>query len=198
MRAPYTYKRFWFRDAAFIIHALLCVGLADRAERALAGFPGRQTSLGYFRSQDGEWDSNGEALWILQRFFALTGQLPSPDWDDPIRRGARWIMRKRLRDDLDAPHARLLPAGFSAEHLGPNDYYYWDDFWGIAGLRAAAAMIAGRDTGDRDEFAMAARNFSAVTERSLAGCAQRLGRPAMPASPYRRLDAGAIGSLALG
>jgi len=35
-------------------------------------------------------------------------------------------------------------------------------------------------------------------DRSLAGCAKRLGRPAMPASPYRRLDAGAVGSLAAG
>ena len=107
-------------------------------------------------------------------------------------------MRKRLRDDLDAPHAGLLPAGFSAEHLGPNDYYFWDDFWGIAGLRAAAAMTADRDPGDSAGFARAAADFSTAADRSLAGCAKRLGRMAMPASPYRRLDAGAIGSLALG
>ena len=195
---PYTYKRFWFRDAAFIIHALLCVGLTERAERALARFPERQTALGYFRSQEGEWDANGEVLWIVQRFFALTGQPPSPDWHNPIQRGARWIMRKRLSDDLDAPHAGLLPAGFSAEHLGPNDYYYWDDFWGIAGLRAAAAMLAEQDVDHSREFALAAEDFAAAVDRSLAACAQRLGRPAMPASPYRRLDAGAIGSLALG
>jgi hypothetical protein len=195
---PFTYKRFWFRDAAFIIHALLCVGLTDRAERALARFQERQTELGYFRSQEGEWDANGEVLWILQRFFALTGQPPSRDWVNPIRRGARWIMRKRLSDELAAPHAGLLPAGFSAEHLGPNDYYYWDDFWCIAGLRAAAAMIADRDARAGKEFAQAAEEFTAAVDRSLAGCAQRLDRLAMPASPYRRLDAGAIGSLALG
>lgn len=195
---PYTYKRFWFRDAAFIIHALLCAGLTDRAERALARFPERQTALGYFRSQEGEWDSNGEVLWILQRFFALTGRAPSPDWHGPIVRGARWIVRKRLSDTLDAPHAGLLPAGFSAEHLGPNDYYYWDDFWGIAGLRAAAALLAGADPAHSHEFARAADEFAAAVERSLAACEKRLGRPAMPASPYRRLDAGAIGSLAFG
>jgi hypothetical protein len=195
---PFTYKRFWFRDAAFIINALLCAGLPDRAERVLASFPGRQTSAGYFRSQDGEWDSNGQVLWILQRYFALTGQNPSPDWIDPIRRGARWIMRKRLGDKLDAPHAGLLPAGFSAEHLGPNDYYYWDDFWGIAGLRAAANMIKKESAGDSADFNRAADNFSTTVDRSLAACAQRLGRPAMPASPYRRMDAGAIGSLAFG
>ena len=195
---PFTYKRFWFRDAAFIIHALLCTGLTERAERALARFPERQTALGYFRSQEGEWDANGEVLWIMQRFFALTGRPPSPQWRKPLQRGARWIMRKRLSDDLDAPHAGLLPAGFSAEHLGPNDYYFWDDFWGIAGLRAASAMLAEQDAEASREFAQAADAFAAAVDRSLGGCAQRLGRPAMPASPYRRLDAGAIGSLAVG
>lgn len=195
---PFTYKRFWFRDAAFIIHALLCAGLTERAERALARFPDRQTALGYFRSQEGEWDANGEVLWILRRFFELTGHAPAANWLTPIQHGARWIVRKRLADDLDAPHAGLLPAGFSAEHLGPNDYYYWDDFWGIAGLRAAAAMLADTEPDHSAEFARAADEFAAAVERSLAGCAQRLGRPAMPASPYRRLDAGAIGSLAFG
>src|SRR6056297_477970 len=195
---PYTYKRFWFRDAAFIIHALLCAGYTDRAARALAQFPGRQTALGYFRAQEGEWDANGEVLWILKRFSELTGRPPDKAWHEPVRRGARWIMRKRLDDALDAPHAGLLPAGFSAEHLGPNDYYYWDDFWGVAGLRAAAEMLADSDPKQSEGFAADGKAFMDAIERSLAGGAKRLRRPAMPASPYRRMDAGAIGSLAIG
>lgn len=195
---PYTYKRFWFRDAAFIIHALLCAGLTDRARRALEKFPERQTPLGYFRSQEGEWDSNGEALWIMQRFCELTGSALPEQWREPAIRAARWIIRKRLADDLDEPHAGLLPAGFSAEHLGPNDYYYWDDFWGTAGLRAAAGLLNASDPDHSREFATAADAFAAAVDRSLRGCAERLGRPAMPASPYRRMDAGAIGSLAAG
>ncbi len=195
---PYTYKRFWFRDAAFIIHALLCAGFDDRAERALARFTERQTALGYFRSQEGEWDANGEVLWILRRFERLTGRKLGEHWRQPIRRGARWIMRKRQPDDLDAPHAGLLPAGFSAEHLGPNDYYYWDDFWCIAGLRAASELLADSDPHDAAAYRAEADDFAAAVDRSLAACAARLGRPGMPASPYRRLDAGAIGSIALG
>jgi len=212
---PYTYKRFWFRDAAFIIHGLLCAGLTGRAERALDRFPPRQTARGYFLSQKGEWDSNGEALWIMHRYCELTGRAPKPQWRKAIVQAARWITRKRLTDDQDAPHAGLLPAGFSAEHLGPNDYYYWDDFWGIAGLRAAAAMCGqmGDDCMDaggratqgavaeddlREEFSCAAGEFQQAVDRSLAGVAERLGRAALPASPYRRLDAGAIGSLATG
>ncbi|MGP1397840.1 MAG: hypothetical protein ACTS3R_20235 [Inquilinaceae bacterium] len=196
---PYTYKRFWFRDAAFLISGLLAVGLIDRAERALDRFPARQTRSGYFRSQDGEWDSNGQALWIMRRFCEDTGRPPKPDWMTAIRRGGRWITRKRVAENPPSPHAGLLPPGFSAEHLGPNDYYYWDDFWGVAGLRAAAWLC--RAAGDDDhaaEFETDAASLQAAIDRSLDHAATRLGRPAMPASPYRRLDPGAIGSLAVG
>ncbi|MEC7376628.1 MAG: hypothetical protein VX421_03390 [Pseudomonadota bacterium] len=195
---PYTYKRFWFRDAAFIIHALLCTGLTDRAERALYQFPDRQLKNGYFRSQEGEWDANGEVLWILRRFHELTGRPLHREWQEPVRQGARWIQKKRVSDTLNKPHAGLLPAGFSAEHLGPNDYYYWDDFWGIAGLQAAQALFRPLDKQTSERFGAGAREFSQTVDRSLATCAERLRRPGMPASPYRRLDAGAIGSLAMG
>lgn len=195
---PYTYKRFWFRDAAFIIHALLCAGLTERAARALQQFPARQTLLGYFRSQEGEWDANGEVLWILKRYADMTGRELSADWHSPLKKGARWIINKRLSDKLDTPHAGLLPAGFSAEHLGPNDYYYWDDFWGVAGLQAAAQLFKNVEPKLQQEFREAAADFSTAIDNSLAHCAARLKRPGMPASPYRRLDAGAIGSLAVG
>ncbi|MDO8489217.1 MAG: GtrA family protein, partial [Candidatus Omnitrophota bacterium] len=52
---PYIYRRFWFRDAAFILYAMLCVGLKERVRRALDCFPSRQTVQGYFLSQEGEW-----------------------------------------------------------------------------------------------------------------------------------------------
>lgn len=195
---PSTYKRFWFRDAAFIIHALLCVGLEARATRAIGRFQERQTALGYFRSQEGEWDSNGEVLWILHRYQELTGKTLDASWQSAITRGARWIVRKRLSNDLDAPHAGLLPAGFSAEHLGPNDYYFWDDFWGVAGLRCAALLVGESNASLAEEFTAAADDFQAAVDKSLQNCARRLGRPGMPASPYRRLDSGAIGSVVVG
>ncbi|MCO6414015.1 MAG: hypothetical protein J5I92_14835, partial [Thiogranum sp.] len=196
---PYTYKRFWFRDAAFIIHGLLCAGLVDRAERALDRFPARQTVLGYFHSQEGEWDANGEVLWIMRRFCELTGRDLKPEWHKALVAGARWIVRKRLADNGDSPHSGLLPAGFSAEHLGPNDYYYWDDFWGVAGLRDAAVLCARQgDNALHDEFLREADAFRETIDRSLAAVATRLGRPGMPASPYRRLDAGSIGSIVAG
>ena len=196
---PYTYKRFWFRDCAFILHALLCLGLEERVERVLDTFPDRQHGDGFFFSQETEWDSNGEALWIMWRFAQLSGHPPKRAWRSAIRRGAQWIIDKRLSAALDVPHAGLMPAGFSAEHLGPSDYYYWDDFWALGGLHAAAEMMT--TVGQprlAARFNEAAVDLARSIDRSLEQAARRIGRPAMPASPYRRLDSGAIGSLAAG
>ncbi len=195
---PYTYKRFWFRDAVFIIHALLCAGLSKRAEQAIDRFSSRQDRSGYFHSQEGEWDSNGQVLWILQRFCRLSNQAPKPEWLKMIKKGADWIINKRLPEKGNGVHDGLLPAGFSAEHLGPNNYYYWDNFWGTAGLQAAGELFAlVGDIALSQKYHQAAREFQHCVDKNLELVANKLGRPAMPAAPTRRLDAGAIGSLAM-
>ncbi|HPR52507.1 MAG TPA: hypothetical protein PLU81_12010, partial [Deltaproteobacteria bacterium] len=196
---PYTYKRFWFRDACFILHALLCAGLAGRVQRVIDSFPDRQTRSGFFLSQEGEWDSNGEALWIMKRYCELTGTSPKMQWKYAIQRGGSWIKHKRLAGKPGDLHAGLLPAGFSAEHLGPNDYYFWDDFWSIAGLHAAADLMnmLGESL-KAGEFTEEAVDLLDAVEACLAKVSKITGRRGMPASPYRRMDSGAVGSLAAG
>ena len=194
---PYIYRRFWFRDAAFILQALLCVGLKGRVRRALDCFSSRQTAQGYFLSQEGEWDSNGEALWIMRQYCEMTGNVPPQEWKEPIIKAGQWICKKHLDNDLTCVHAGLLPAGFSAEHLGPNDFYYWDDFWAVAGLKAAVSLCT--DYKEKDEavyFEKESQGLLKSINQSLKKVEERLKRLAMPASPYRRLDSGAIGSLA--
>ncbi len=196
---PFTYKRFWFRDAAFILHALLMVGLFDSVKRALQRFPDRQTHRGYFLSQEGEWDSNGAAIWIIDQYSRLSGEPLPNDLITSVEKGAYWIEKKRLSDGLDELHAGLLPAGFSAEHLGPNDYYYWDDFWSVAGSRSAAAIM--RQAGQENlaaAFEQDAELLLQAIDRSLEKSAPKRDHPGVPASPHRRMDAGAIGSLAGG
>ncbi len=191
---PYTYRRFWFRDAAYILEAMLAAGLADRVHRCIERFPQRQGARGYFRSQEGEWDSNGAAIWAMHRYSQLTGQPLSSELLSSIAHGARWIEHKRLSDELDEPHAGLMPAGFSAEHLGPNDFYYWDDFWSVAGLRSAAALLPN----EAERFNGEAERILAAVDRSLARSQAIRRHDGIPASPYRRMDAGAIGSVAAG
>jgi hypothetical protein len=193
---PYTYKRFWFRDACLMINAMLGVGLADRAARMVLDFPSRQTLSGYFKSQEGEWDSNGQVLWIAGRLQDLTGIAYDEAFLKSLFKGADWIVNKRVSEATRKPHRGLLPAGFSAEHLGPNDYYYWDNFWGLAGLQAAARLAEGvQDDRRQGAFQRQAAVFRRRIFESIAGIPENKARGAIPASPYRRMDAGAIGSL---
>jgi len=194
---PYIYRRFWFRDAAFILHALLCVGLKERVRRALDCFRLRQTAQGYFLSQEGEWDSNGEALWIMRQYCEMTGNVPPKEWKESVNKAGKWISKKRLSGNLLSPHAGLLPSGFSAEHLGPNDFYYWDDFWAVAGLKAASFLCtAYNDNIEAIYFETESQALLESINQSLKKVGVRLKRLAIPASPYRRLDSGAVGSLA--
>lgn len=96
----------------------------------------------------------------------------------------------------DPARAGLLPPGLSAEHLGPYDQYYWDDWWGVAGLRAAAELLDAVDqpAAARDAAA-AAGSLEAAVRASLAVAQARLGTAALPAGPGRRLDAAMISSL---
>lgn len=193
---PYTYRRFWFRDACFMLNALMSIGLLDRSRRILSTFPNRQKLSGYFQSQEGEWDSNGQTLWIAARYHALTGDRPSEKWMAAIRKGAEWIRKKRLDPDGGEPHAGLFPAGFSAEHLGPNDYYYWDDFWGMAGLKAAAHLLQVHGF-EAEGLSMLREGFDFERSifRSIGRIPQERTGGAIPAAPLRRMDAGAVGSL---
>lgn len=191
---PFTYKRFWFRDAAFILNALLELGGVDRVRLIMDGFAPRQRADGYFLSQDGEWDSNGEALWLFDRFSQLSGRTLPVRWMESVQKGAEWIRRKRLRGTAEAPSG-LLPAGFSAEHLGPNDFYYWDDFWAVAGLRAAARLVEAERPALASDWRHEANDLLRCIEHSIPNGPHRRFPGAVPAAPGRRMDAGAIGSL---
>ncbi|MFB6347207.1 MAG: hypothetical protein ABEK50_15900 [bacterium] len=196
---PFTYKRFWYRDAAFMLNALLVTGYTSRVEKVIDYFPEEQNHSGYFCSQKGEWDSNGEVLWIVGKFCDYTDRVLPRSWRSPVYEGAEWIQNKRTDRNLDEPHAGLLPAGFSAEHFGPNDYYYWDNFWGIAGLRKAADLL--EDLGDVErveEFRLEASDLLTAVDESMEPRLEAGSDRAMPPSPYRSVDAGSIGSIAAG
>jgi GH15 family glucan-1,4-alpha-glucosidase len=192
---PFTYKRFWFRDAAFVLQAMTATGLLKNIEKIIDRFPGRQTPAGYFMSQDGEWDSNGQAIWAMKRFIDSTKGNMKKEWAASIYKAAKWIEHKRISSDKDPLHTGLLPAGFSAEHFGPSDFYYWDDFWGVTGLRDAAALARVDDPKMAQEFQNQADDLLNAIENSVASVQDRLHHPGIPASPSRRMDAGAIGCL---
>ncbi len=192
-----TYRETWFRDAAFLLHAFDLLGHGDRVADKLRGYPSRQDRDGCFRAQTGEWDATGQAIWSVAEHVRLGGDRSVAEaLYGSLSRGAGWIATAReTTRALEPARAGLLPAGLSAEHLGPPDHYYWDNFWGLAGLRDAAflARALGR-TADADRFGRASDAYRADLRKSLR--LNGVGKPgAWPAAPGRPLEAGAIGSL---
>ncbi len=196
---PLTYHQYWFRDSAYMVAALDKMGYTDQARQKLLNYPSRQTKDGFFLSQDGEWDSNGQAIWTLFEHYRMTRDKDFLKNCFPaISKGAYWIENKRQdKKAKSTPHAGLLPPGFSAEHFGPNNYFYWDDLWGIAGLRdaAQAADVFGYRK-DLINFEKFHDTFLADLRASLEDVEKRLGKPCLPTSPYRRMDSAAVGCLA--
>jgi len=194
---PYTYHRFWFRDAAYMTVALDRYGFHKESAEVLASFAGRQHIDGFFFSQRQEWDANGAALWAMAEHWRLTRDA-SPLDREAIAKGVRWIERKRhaKRRRKDPALKGLLPASVSAEHLGPFDYFYWDDFWSLRGLLDGAVLLEqfGETEAARTASGWAAE-MRADIDRSLALVAERLGHDVIPAGPRRRVDPGVIGSL---
>src|SRR5207237_7151189 len=196
---PSTYHRFWFRDAAYMLSAMDRYGLHAETAEVLRSYPDRQHVAGYDFSQRQEWDSNGAAIWALAEHWRLTRATDVlRSTIQSVSRGVRWIERKRHSKRLrrDPALVGLMPASISAEHLGPFDYYYWDDFWSLRGLLDGAELLAA--AGD-DRAAEKARGWAEDMgddlRRSLELVAESLGSREIPAGPRRRPDPAMVGSL---
>jgi hypothetical protein len=195
---PMTYHRFWFRDAAFQLIALDRWGFYTEAADVIDSYPERQRHDGFFYSQWHEWDANGAAIMSIAEHYRLTGDrhwlvrlMPA------VAKGADWIERTRKRRRAaDSQNPGLLPPGVSAEHLGPYDVYYWDNFFALRGLCDAAYLAD--ETGHPAEAARwraGAGDYRADIFTSIARATRHATRPYLPAGPNRRIDAGMIGSL---
>ncbi len=195
---PFTYHKMWFRDAAYSVTALLKLGFTADAKRILEHYFKKQTADGYFESQNGEWDSNGQVLWTVCQYYRFTRDRAFIEAHyQSLVKGADWVFktRKKHRKDDGDLHAGLLPPGYSAEHFGPSNYYYWDDFWAYGGVRDLIE-VSRRIGRNADALERENALFMEDIERSIRRTQELLGEAYLPASPYRRKDCSLIGTAA--
>ena len=195
---PFTYHQFWFRDAAYMLSALDKFGYASLTDPVVENFPKRQERSGFFRSQQGEWDSNGQALWTTwQHALHSHDKAILEDSFPSLCRGVEWIEKMRLNDPQykEGPFAGLLPAGLSAEHLGLVDYYFWDNAWSLAGIEAFANICdrLGREK-ERHFTEQLAKSYRSDIEQAIKRIQQKFQIEEIPASSTRGIDCGMIGS----
>ena len=171
---PTFYDYFWYRDAAYIVAALLRYGYADFVKRTLPTFMEGQSPTGEFPpildnklrpvkpiKRLKEWDSQGQAIFAIAEYYRFTHDKKILETYYPhIQRGAEYILKqraRRLKERLrNTPYYGLLPPSWSAEDLGSDKWHhYWDDFWCVIGLRDAAfiSKILGKQDSHRYETA---------------------------------------------
>ncbi len=185
----YNYNSFWVRDAAYIATALDAVGLHEEAEKSLRLFwngdlPPEVEAMGTWgcrisQHADGRWecpkdehDGTGQVLWALWNHALMSGDDSwlSQVWP-AVERGADWLVSARRATvggaNQGQPHEGLLPQGYG-ETLYRWGYVLYHDFWGVAGLRAAADMadrlgLAGLAAAYRQEY----EDFRAAVDRAV-------------------------------
>jgi hypothetical protein len=195
---PWTYHQFWFRDAAVMLRGLDAFAFHTQARAVILAFPSRQEASGYFRSQQGEWDSNGQALWTACQHAVLSHDTSFvPELIGPLGKGALWIARKRREEAGPGISPGLMPPGLSAEHLGLADRYFWDNWWSGAGLEAYARLcrITGRYT-EEQSTRLELQEYRRDIERAVGAVQKSKGIDVIPAGPSRGIDCGMIGSCA--
>jgi hypothetical protein len=192
----FLYHTHWFRDAFFMSEAARKMGLVEGAVQKVLRYRDAQRRNGFFRSHPTEWDSNGQAMVAIERTLRTGGCERFLEEQFPILvKGAEWIQKMRVRAPGTLHHG-LLPRGFSAEHFGGNEYYFWDNFWSIAALRTAANLAA--HLGRRREMQTLEEwqhDYSGSLRRSIAGTLERVESNVLPVSPYRWPDAASVGNL---
>jgi hypothetical protein len=179
---PRRYTRSWVRDCVIMGAALAKAGLPQPLHVFLEWYAPFQREDGFVPcvvDRDGidwlvEHDSHGQFLWGLREDFRNTSDssflirmLPH------IRRAADYLITLRTPRQTDPYKSGELAACFgllpeSASHegyLAHPVHSYWDDFWGVRGLEAAADLM--EHAGQTDDAARWRREAAAFQEDTI-------------------------------
>jgi hypothetical protein len=135
------YDEFYIRDGAYQVMELEEAGLFDAARQAVSLYLDRQRPDGRFESQPGQFDANGQALWVLWQYYRMT---TDDRWLAEVypamRKAVDWTMDARRQAPPDSPFAGLLPNALAdGEYLwGGEHHIVGYDLWNLRGVLCTA------------------------------------------------------------
>ncbi len=154
---PRRYTRSWVRDCVIMGAALAKAGLPFALREFLTWYAKFQRDDGFVPcvvDRDGvdwlvEHDSHGQFLWGVREVYRESGDRKFLREMIPhVRKAAAYLvslreerMTENYRTGEHAACFGLLPESASHEgYLAHHVHSYWDDFWGVRGLEAAADL----------------------------------------------------------
>lgn len=176
------YDRFYIRDGAYQVMEFQEAGMWEAARLAVRKYLEHQRPDGRFESQKGQFDANGQALWVLWQHYRITGD---QTWLEEVypamRRAVNWLVQARRQTPSDSPFAGLLPNALAdGEYLWDGQYHIVGyDLWNLRGLlcTADAARILKRGA-EFEELMKEAESYRAAID---AAC-RRTGVEYLPPS----------------
>jgi len=162
------YDEFYIRDGAYQVMELEEAGLWDAARKAVELYLKRQRPDGRFESQKGQFDANGQAVWVLWQFYKITDDRQWLDRVYPqMRRAVDWTMTARREAPGGSPFAGVLPKALAdGEFLWEgNNHIVGYDFWNLRGMlcTADAARVLGK-TAEAEELMKEAKLYRAAID----------------------------------
>ena len=154
---PRRYNRSWIRDGAIMGAALLRAGYPNAIRdfiRWYAGFQSDDGNIPDCADREGtewlpEFDAYGEFIYAVVEYFRFTGdQAFLAEMQPAVAKALAYmegLRSKRLTKEYKSGEKQacygLLPESMSHEgYMAHPVHAYWDDFWGIRGLRDASLM----------------------------------------------------------
>lgn len=150
---PRRYTRSWVRDCVIMGAALAKAGLPSPLREFIEWYAPFQREDGFVPcvvDRDGidwlvEHDSHGQFLWGVREVFRHGGDRSFLEELMPrLGKAADFLVRlrrERMSGGRGPEFYGLLPESASHEgYLAHPVHSYWDDFWGVRGLEAAADL----------------------------------------------------------
>jgi len=160
------YDRFYIRDGAYQVMELAEAGLLDAARKAMESYLRGQRPDGRFESQKGQFDANGQAVWVLWQYSKISGDRAFLARAYPqMLRAVRWTMQARREAPADSPFAGVLPKAVADGERLPMHHIIGYDLWNLRGMlcTADAARILGKSK-DAAELLAEAKAYRAAID----------------------------------